>query len=77
MRLRRQKLPPFPRIETLGRLVVESFLKANFKTVKYGEYEFKECLDGYVHIYVSGEEIVERGMIHCGYAVLYGKEHPL
>lgn len=56
LRLRRQKLPAYPQIECVKRLELDTFVKANFKMVKYGDHEFKESLDGYVHVYVSGVE---------------------
>lgn len=53
------------------------FLPSNFKTVKYGQYEFKECLEGYVHVYTTAHRIPRPPDAAAGYAIYYGKNHPL
>lgn len=77
LRLRRQKLLPYPDIEFVNTLDVETFLQTNFNIVKYGDYEFKESLDGFVHVYISACEITNHFKRNCGYAVFYRKDHPL
>jgi hypothetical protein len=71
--LRGQTLPPYPQIEVLKSLDVKQFLPSNFKIVKHGQYEFKECLEGYVHVYATAHST--HGL--AGYAVYYGEDHPL
>lgn len=77
MSLRRQKLPPYPPIEVINSLDIKRFAPTNFKYVKYGDYEFKECLEGYVCIYASGYQFPRPPNAPAGYAVYYGKNHPL
>lgn len=45
--------------------------------VKYGDHEFKESLDGYVHVYVSACEKIRRDKTLAAYSVYYGRDHPL
>lgn len=66
----------FPVIKVDGKLEFESFSQSNFKTVKYGDYEFIEDTDGFVQIYTTA--YVDEGPYGFGtFAVCYGYEHPL
>lgn len=75
--LRRQKLPPYPLIETIDKLELKNFVPTNFKLIQHGEYEFKECLDGYVHVYAVGYRPPRNPKALATYAVYFGKKHPL
>ncbi|XP_055297768.1 uncharacterized protein LOC129566152 [Sitodiplosis mosellana] len=75
--LRKQNLPPFPYIECVRELVVETFLPSRYKIVKYGDYEFLESDDGYVNVYVQGYQHPRNLDAKAGYAVYFLENHPL
>lgn len=77
MGLRKLKLPPFPDIECIHMLDVESFLPSRYKLVKHGDYNFLESADGYVQVYVQGFQHPKKIDARCGYAVFFGEKHPL
>lgn len=72
-------MPEYPVIEGIKRLELESFLASNFRQVKYGDYEFVECKEGYVQVYAKGwvdTRDVSNPM--ASYGVCYGElDHPL
>lgn len=45
--------------------------------VKYGDYEFKECLEGFVHVYIQAYKHPREAESAASYAVCYGENHPL
>lgn len=66
----------YPRIKTVKALNFDSFRRSNFKKVKYGDHEFEEDKDGFVHIYT--DSYTDEGSDGCGvFAVHYGRDHPL
>lgn len=75
--LRKQNLPPYPHIECVRQLQVETFLPSNHKTVKYGDYEFLETLDGYVTVYIQGYQHPKNFDTKSGFSVFFGENHPL
>lgn len=77
MRLRKLNLPPYPEIECIRLLDVESFLPSRHKIVKHGDYDFIESADGYVQVYVQGYQHHKNIDARAGYAVVFGDNHPL
>lgn len=75
----KKPLPEYPKIEAIRTLELETFLPSNFRTVKYGEFEFTECKEGYVQVHVKGwTNDRDKSNVVSGYGVCYGKEnHPL
>lgn len=76
---RKQKLPPYPQIEVITELQPQSYLPSNFKSVRYGDHEFKQCPDGYVHIFVQAYKD-ERSLpsdTAASFVVYYGENHAL
>lgn len=45
--------------------------------MKHGDYEFKECLEGYVHVYATGYRYPRNPRSLAAYAAYYGQNHPL
>lgn len=77
MGIRRQNLAPFPEVEMVKNLDLETFKSSHFKNVKYGDYEFSESADGYVHVYVDASLDFRNPDACSGFAVYFGPEHPL
>lgn len=75
--LRRKNLLPYPPIEVIDKLSINNFLSSNFKTIKHGDYEFTECLEGFVHIYATSYQYKRDPHSLAGYSVYYGSNHPL
>lgn len=75
--LRRQKLPPYPSIETIINLDVKNFVPSNFREVAYGDYKFQECLEGFVQVYATGYYPRRDRTALAGYSVYYGSNHQL
>lgn len=76
---RKTPLPEYPQIEGIKRLEVESFSPSNFVEVKYGDYTFVECKEGYVQVHAKGwanDRDVSNPVACYGYC--FGKaDHPL
>lgn len=49
---------------------------SHFRTVKYGDNEYRECLDGFVQVYCRGAR--DRKVLDAcaSYVVMYGEDHP-
>lgn len=78
LRLRNQKQLEYPAIETLAELREEYYLPSSFKTVRYGDYDFQQCMNGYVHIFIQAYK--PNGLpsaTAASFVVYYGKDHPL
>lgn len=75
--LRRKNLLPYPPIDVIDKLSLNNFLPSNFKTVKHGDYEFTECMEGFVHIYATAYQYNRDPKALAGYSVYYGSGHPL
>lgn len=76
--LRKQNLPPYPHLDCVRELNVESFLPSHYKVVKYGDYEFLESADGYVNVYVQGYQHPKNFDAKAGFGVYFGIDnHPL
>ena len=75
--LRKLKLPPFPEIECIRELDIQSFLPSTYKIVKHGDYDFLESADGYVQVYVQAFQHPKKIDYRAGYAVFFGVNHPL
>lgn len=71
------KLPPFPEIECIRTLDVQSFLPSSYKTVKHGDLNFLESADEYVQVYVQGFQHPKNIDARAGYAIYFGQNHPL
>lgn len=69
----------YPKTECIRELQPESFLSSNFETVRYGDYEFTQCKEGYIQVYMQAE--LRQGRYKtsdiCSYGVYYGNMHPL
>lgn len=78
-RLRNQTHLAFPAIETLTELRDEYYLPSSFTTVRYGDYDFKQCSDGYVHIFLQAFKpfVGVPSATAAAFVVYYGKNHPL
>lgn len=77
MGIRRPNTLPFPKIETIYELNTQTLVESNFRTVKYGDHEYRECLDGFVQVYchACGNE---REHNKCAsYVLVYAEGHPL
>lgn len=77
MGLRKQRLPPFPQLECIRTLDVETFLPSHYKIVKYGDYQFLESADGYVIVYTQAHIHPKNVNAQAGFAVYFGRNHPL
>lgn len=78
-RVRNQAHLAYPAIETLTDLREEYYMPSNFTTVRYGDYDFKQCMDGYVHIFLHAFKPL-RGIpsdTAASFVVYYGTNHPL
>lgn len=78
MGVRRENTLPFPKIEYFKTLNAETLVESHFRTVKYGEYEYRECLDGFVQVYCHGhlrpEHVEHNGC--ASYVLVYGEDQP-
>lgn len=72
-------MPDYPTIEGIRKLELETLLPANFHKVKYGDYEFTECKEGYVQVHMKGwVDKRDVSNLIAGYGVSFGKaDHPL
>lgn len=75
--LRKQNLPPYPHIECVRQLEIDTFLPSHYKLVKYGDYEFLESADGYVQVYIQGYHHPRQMDAMSGYAVVFTENSPL
>lgn len=77
MGLRKQNLPPYPHIECIRQLEVDTFLPSHYKIVKHGEFDFLESADGYVNVYINGYQHPRQLDTRAGYAVFFSQNNPL
>lgn len=76
---RGQRLPSYPSIEVITELDQQSYTTSNFTAVRYGEYDFSECRDRFVNVYIQSYK-QPKGIPStspASFAVYYGPNHPL